>query len=24
MICLVDVWGQVAAFGNDWFKFTLV
>ena len=24
MVCLVDMWGQVAAFGNDWFKFTLV
>ena len=24
MVSLSEIWGQVAAFGNDWFKFTMV
>ena len=24
LVCLIEMWGQVACFGSDWFKFTMV
>lgn len=24
LVCMVELWGQPACFGSDWFKFTLV